>query len=117
MCAEAQIDVLLAGELVVVLIERIVQALVQVVRVEQDDRLAELHRVLDGRYVAAYLRVLLIGAERRAEDELQVVLGHSDHVDEIALDEIDGARVLREEEQVAVRRLDVFTFFPIILSK
>ena len=59
--AKSQVDeLLILAELVIELIERVVQALVQVLQVEQDDRLAELHAQLDLMYLAAYLRVLLI---------------------------------------------------------
>ena len=86
------------------LIERVVQALVHVLQVEQDDPLAELHAQLDLMNFAAYLRVLLIVGKRRAEYDFDIgvlaarllLLVH------VRLELIEYVVVLREEQQVAI---------------
>ena len=60
MRAEAQIDVPRAAHHGVVLIERIVQALVEVVQVAQDDRVTQFHGNFDPVDVEADLTVLLV---------------------------------------------------------
>ena len=99
--AQAQIDVALAAEPVVVLVERVVETLVHVEEVEQHNRVADLHAMLDAADVAAHLRVGLIVAERGAEDDDQLVRGHSQRMHDVALEHVEHGVVLGEQEQVA----------------